>query len=435
MVNDVNKMNFRYNLDDVPPLLELLLFGLQWLAIAVSMIIIVGRVAAVLHYNTPVDQVQYLQKIFFIVAISTFVQVFWGHRLPCVIGPSTVLLVGITASRGSSINSIYSSILIGGLILSLLSITGLFGHIKKLFTPRVVATVLMLTAITLTPMILNLIVSSTLVSPMQNLCFTLIFVVCMFTAGRYLTGIWKSTLIIWAICIGSALYILLFPQYITNLQRESFPLVSSFFGDINLRIAIDPSILLSFLICFIALAINDLGSIQSLGALLKPDNMDKRVTAGIFVTGLVNILSGILGVIGPVNFSLSPGVIASTGVASRYTLIPTSVGLLALSFLPKVITFMGNIPSVVIGSALIYIMCSPIATGFDIISNSQEPFKFEHGLIIGLPLMLSIIVSYLPANVLSTFPVTLRPILGNGFLIGVLVVFFMEHIVYRRRKE
>ena len=39
--------------------------------------------------------------------------------------------------------------------------------------------------------------------------------------------------------------------------------------------------------------------------------MERRVTAGIALTGLANTLAGFCAVIGPVNFSLSTGIIAA----------------------------------------------------------------------------------------------------------------------------
>ncbi len=46
-------MKFKYNLDDTPPFAELLLFGLQWLAIAVPTIIIIGNVVSGLESGGP----------------------------------------------------------------------------------------------------------------------------------------------------------------------------------------------------------------------------------------------------------------------------------------------------------------------------------------------------------------------------------------------
>lgn len=411
---------------------ELLLYGLQWLAITIPVVIIIGQTVAGLHFSDLADQVIYIQKLFFIVGLITLVQLFWGHRLPVTAGPAAVLLVGIVASQGNSLAAIYSSILVGGVILSLISITGLFGYLKTLFTPRVVATVLILIAFTLAPMIIDLITSNVVEggSSFYNIVFALVFILVLFVGNKYFKGIWKSSLIILALLLGSLVYFLIFPKetVVTNLD---YNLLSSFLGNITFHFTLEPALIISFLICFIALAINDLGSVQSVGEMVNADNMETRITRGITVSGLGNILAGFFGVIGPVNFSISTGVVAATRCASRYVLIPMGVGLVFLSFIPNVVALLGNIPSVVTGSILIYIMSSQIAAGLVICTDSMEDFKFEHGLAIGLPLMIGVIISFLPAEVLATFPDLLRPILGNGFVMGVFAVLIMEHVIFK----
>ena len=47
--------------------------------------------------------------------------------------------------------------------------------------------------------------------------------------------------------------------------------------------------------------------------------------------------------------------------------------------------------------------------------------------------MLSIIISFLSDSILDTFPVILRPLLGNGFVVGVLAVLIMEHLIFQRK--
>lgn len=427
-------IKLKYGLDEVPPFAELMLLGLQWFAITVPVVIIVGKIVAGLHFSNPADQIIYIQKIFFITGVSFIVQLLWGHRLPLVIGPATILLVGIVASYASSLSAVYTAIAIGGLVLFLLSAAGLFNHLKKLFTAPVIATILILVAFTLTPMILNLITSST--EPglaLPNLVFALVFVLSIFAVSRHVSGFWQSTLIMWALIVGTVVYILLFPQGFEVVKGANTGIIAGFFQNMNFKLSFEPGVIISFLVCFLALSINDLGSIYSVGGLLKPDQMPKRVTRGLSLTGILNFLSGLFGVIGPVNFSLSPGVIASTGCASRFTLIPAGVILLGMSFMPPVIAFMGGIPQVVVGSILLYIMCSQLAAGLIMATDSEERFNFEKGLVMGLPLMLSIVISFLPDGIVSTFPVVLRPILGNGFVVGVLAVLIMEHLIFREK--
>lgn len=423
-------MKFKYGINEIPPLGHLLLFGLQWLAIIIPIILIMGTAVTSLHPNGIVEQVVYIQKLFFVVAVALFVQVIWGHRLPIIIGPATVFLVGMASGGGNNPEAVYTSILLGGLILAVVSISGLFARLKKLFTSTVVAVILILVALTLTPMILNLVTAPTAhASSFANLCFALTMVFCMFIAAKYSRGVWKSTLIFWAVIAGTLAYFFLFPM--SPLPPNDLPIVATFWRDLQPSFVFDSGIFISFLICYLALSVNDLGSIQAVDGLLKPDNMPKRITRGVATTGLVNVLAGFLGVIGVVNFSFSPGVIISSGVASRYVFIPTSLMLLALSFLPKTTAILGSIPSVVIGSSMIYIMCSQIAGGLQIIQSKD--YKFEYGLIVGLPIILGVIISYLPLAVLNTFPPIIKPVLGNGFVVGVITVLIMEHIVFPRK--
>jgi len=168
--------------------------------------------------------------------------------------------------------------------------------------------------------------------------------------------------------------------------------------------------------------------------LLKPADAGRRINRGILITGLSNALSGFFGVIGPVNFSLSPGVIAATGCASRIAMMPTAILLLLLSFSPAAIGFISAVPSVVVGTILIYILSSQIAAGLMMAFESLQEFRYTDGLVIGLPLILATITAFLPAAFLSGLPSVLRPILGNGFVVGITAVLLMEHGIFRNEQ-
>jgi xanthine/uracil permease len=289
-----------------------------------------------------------------------------------------------------------------------------------------------LIAFTLTPTIINLVLDPVVPShPLKKLTFSILLVLAMFAANRHLGGIWKSLLIVWSIIVGSLAFLLIFPAHPAAGGAGLQPAVF-FLKNIHFNMFFDPGIIIAFLVCYLALSINDLGSIQSLGEMLGPADMPGRITRGITITGLAGALSGLLGVIGPVNYSMSPGLIASTGCASRFPLLPAALGMLALSFMPGAIVFLGGIPSTVVGSVLIYIMCSQIAAGLLVALGSGEGLSIEGGMVLGLPLMLGIIISFLPAQALASFPAPVRPVMGNGFVIGVLSVLIVEHVIYRK---
>ena len=196
-------MEFRYGLDDRPPPLEWLFLGLQWFAVAVPSIIILGKIICTVGPDGACDPLVYLQKMFFIAALFMLIQIFLGHGLPLIVGPSTVILIGILSSPGARPAALYTAILLGGLVLFVLAWTGLLGKIRRLFTRRVVAVVLLLIAFTLTPTIIRLITGSGGGTPRSNVLFAFALCLSMLVLHRFLGGIWRSTLILSATVAGS----------------------------------------------------------------------------------------------------------------------------------------------------------------------------------------------------------------------------------------
>lgn len=428
-------MNLKYNLEDHPPVYEMLVYGLQWLAVVIPEVIIMGILLGGMQ-GTLQSEVLYIQKLFAVVAVCLLLQVYQGHRLPVVIGPATVLLIGILASQGGSSQAVYSSIMICGILLTILAVSGLFAYLRQLFTPRVVAVILLLVAFTMMPTIMHLITAqSGQISSGTHLVFSLIMLLLMFAGQRFLTGLWKSTLILWAMIIGSLAYYILNPAWTQAADPEAIPWLGSFLSQLTTTITFEPGLIMAFLLCFLGLAINDLGSIQAVGSVLQADDMPQRITRGIGSTGIGNALAGFMGVIGPVNFSFSPGIIASTGCAARLTLVPTAVIMMVLAFLPRVLFYLSFTPGVVIGCTLLFIMCTQVAAGLTTAFSAMEPPYFDNALLIGMPILIGIIVAFLPAEVTASFPAQLRPIFSNGFVIGVLVSLVLEHVIFRTVKS
>jgi xanthine/uracil permease len=430
-------MQFQYGLDQRVPFLKSLLLGLQWAAIVIASIVILGKVISVLHFSDPAALTIYLQKLLFISGVTLFCQIMWGHRLPIVPGPASVLLIGVIASQGFGMATIYSSIMIGGLLITILALSGLFRRLQKLFTSNVVAVVLLLIAFTLAPTIQGLMIDSKNgIQPLHNMGFSLSLIMLMFLCYRLLGGIWKSTLMIWAIIVGSLLYYLIFPAALADDLLSEAPWLNGFFEGMTLELSVQTGVLVSFMVCFIALSINDLGSIQAVSKMLDPTDPDKRVTRGIFFTGLANIASGFFGVIGSVNYSLSPGIMLSTDCASRFPLLPAAAILLGLAFSPALTGLIGSVPSVVIGAVLAYIMASQIAAGLIVAFKVEggKAFPMDNGLVIGLSVLLGNMVAFLPSQVVQGIPHVIRPVIANGFVVGVISALVLDYVLINSRK-
>lgn len=417
-------MNLKYNVDDRLPAGQMMMYAIQWFVLCIAVVSTSVFVAT----GTPEDRLFFSQKLFAVMGIAGFVQVVWGHRLPIVVGPAAVLLVGVMASLAASaeVSAIYSSIAIGGVLITLLTIGGLMRYVQRIFTPRIVVVILMLIATTLAPTIKNLVfpAHASHNEHLFGLLFAVVGVVLMVVANRNLKGVAKSLVIPMALVVGSIAYFAIFdaPQHVESAASWRGLFVEEF--------VFDWSLIVAFVICYIALAINDIGSIESLGGMLGIKDMDKRMKRGVRITGIMNIVAGSMGVLGPVNYSMSPGVIASTGCASRYALIPATLMLVVCALFPDVIWVLTAIPSPVIGVILLFLMGTQLAASFEMMQSTRSAATFADALTLGLPIMVALLFQLMPKGVA---PDVIQPLVGNGFAMGVIVVMIMEHVINRSK--
>lgn len=418
-------MDFKYSLNDRPRAAAMVMYAVQWLLIAVPVVLTSAFVAR-LQYDTLAEQTLYTQKLFAVMGLTMIVQSLWGHRLPLVAGPAAVLLVGVMASIASSPEVIYTSIAVGGALVALLATTGWIKKLQPLFTPRISIVMMALIAFTIVPVFLRLIFAD---AEHYGLSFVMALVlsIAMVVANNRLRGMWKSAVVLIALVVGSAAYFAF--AGLPSLEGAT----AAGAGRLFITPKFDVGVIVAFLICYIALLINELGSVQSVSAYVEADNVPKRSTRGVALTGVMNVVAGAMGVLGPVDYTLSPGVIAATGCASRYPLVLTGVGLVICALFPQLVAVLSAIPSPVMGVVLLYLMAAQVAAAFQMSGTMSAAKDFNGALTIGLPIMLALVVAFLPTEVSAALPAVLRPIVGNGFVMGVIVVLVMEHVIFRKR--
>lgn len=399
-------------------------------------ILILGRVLGVIHFQDITSQTFYMQKLFVLAGAFLIVQVLWGHKMPILIGPASVLLIGIVSALSSTYSVIYTSVAIGGAFLFLLAVSGLLAKIDFLFTPRIIVVILLLIGFTLAPVILSLLFENSSGFENFHFWFSIGLVLLMLLMNKWFVGVWKSTVILLGLVIGIVVY----HQFGRPIDSVSITTLSKIIASERTSFFIFPfewdlGVITAFMFCYLALLINELGSIQSLGVVLDVEDIDKRIQRGVAVTGLSNISAGMCGVIGLVDFSFSPGIISATRCASRFVLIPTGAGLIIISIFPEAISLLNQIPSLVIGAIMFYLMVSQLASGFHLMEQQKAVLDFETAIIIGFPIMLAVLISFLPEFVVESIPLIVRPILSNGFVMGVIMVILCEHFIFKKKKS
>lgn len=72
-----------------------------------------------------------------------------------------------------------------------------------------------------------------------------------------------------------------------------------------------------------------------------------------------------------------------------------------------------------------------MAGGLTVLFESVEKLELEDCLVVGMPVILAIIVAFLPLPVIQSFPALIRPVAGNSFVVGVIAVLFLEHVLFK----
>jgi xanthine/uracil permease len=84
----------------------------------------------------------------------------------------------------------------------------------------------------------------------------------------------------------------------------------------------------------------------------------------------------------------------------------------------------------VIGVILLFLMGTQLAASFEMMHSTKSAETFSDALTLGLPIMVAMLFGAVPMDVV---PALVRPILGNGFVMGVVTVVLLEHVLLRRR--
>lgn len=422
-------MELRYNVNDKMPFGPLLMYGAQWLVVTIPIIVVIVAAVGKIQGLSMAEMTFYTQKMFILAGVSLLIQLLFGHKLPVVVGPASLFLVAMLSAGADNENAVYTSIVCGGAFIALLSYTSIIHHVSKLFTGRIITVVLVLIALTLTPTILHLMIPTGKDS-LAILGFDIVFLAVIIVLNKLLKGVWKSTVMVWSILLGTMSYAWLFGMENTHFSRLSIDEMANslFISDFDFN----PGVLLAFFFCYIAFFINEFGSVQTVEHSVSDTHKPNATRRGMRFTGLMNVLDGLFGVLGTVDYSMSPGVILNTGCASRYAMLPTAIGLMLIGVCAPLVALFVLLPQPVMGVLLLYLMSSQLGAGLRLIHTDKLIHDFDDAFTVAFPVMLGVIISFIPAEVSAGIPALLRPVLSNGFVMGVIAVLLIEHGINRK---
>lgn len=412
---------------------------IQWfiflLANAIALPIVIGGA-----FGLTIDEIASLmQRVFFVVGISTFIQGWFGHRLPIADGPAGswvsifVILADITLQQGQNAKEalplLESAIIIAGILLLVLGMSGLIHKILFLFTPLVTGSFLLLLALQLSGVFLGgmLAIDDATNKPdytMAAISFSVfILVVLLSNKGR---GWVKSYAVLIGILAGWGISLLVGKASINFAQTSSIIKLPQPFAwglpEWNAGIIIT-AILFTFL-----LISNTIAAITAVQQNVQENTkgLEKTVNRGIFTGGISHLLSGGLSTIPVVQLPVTAGFIQMTGQKRMKPFLIASILLSLLALLPGIVHVLSLLPSPVANAALMASFINMI--GIAITSLTKAELNNRRITIIGITLLLSFGLMFLPKGVFIDLPSILQYVLNNGLLVGTFLVILLEQL-------
>ena len=382
------------------------------------------------------EKILFFQRVLVTSGGIMILQTLWGHRYPLLDGPSSALLLTLLVLAPGGMPAIQGGMIIGGILLVLLGAFRLMRYVEALFTDSVVGVTLILIAITLLPYLAPLIIGQHPGSPrgdLPTLGVSLVTVAAIALFSQRLAGFFRTLSLLWGILLGTFLTGLLGRlDFSIRPEVQWFALPFSLISEPPRFVL--PAIL-PFLVAYLAVVINGVGSMYSIGEIVGKENMGRRVARGIGWTGAGGIVAGALGSIGTVSFGISPGVVLITRVGSRFPLTLCGVFLCLLAFFQKFLMLLISIPPAVVGAALLTAMASQVGAGISVLTRTGRSLEGRDYLVIGLPILLAGIITLLPEDFSGALPFSAQAFLKNGLVVGIVAVLLLEHLLLREKER
>ena len=389
--------HIRFEPDDKPPAVLTAGMGLQFAVLAIAGIVLTP--AIVIRAADGSDS--YLTWAVFAAAVvsgvSTILQAVRFGR----IGAGYVLLMG---TSGAFIAVCVTALVEGGpgLLAVLVVASSLFQFLlaarlslfRRLVTPVVAGTVLMLIAVTVMPLIFDMVSASPegeseWSAPMSALV-TIVVVIAIALKSSGGLRLWAPIIGVVAGSITAAAFGLYDLDKVSDAAWIGVP--DSGWPGFELSFG---SAFWSLLPAFVLVTI--IGAVETIGDSVaiqrvswrKPRAVDYRVVQGaVAADGTGNLLSGLAGTVPNTTYSTSVSITELTGVAARRVGVAIGAIFIVFAFIPKFLALVLAIPDAVVAAYVTVLIALLFVVGMRIVS--EEAADYRKGLIAGVAFWLGV---------------------------------------------
>jgi len=172
----------------------------------------------------------------------------------------------------------------------------------------------------------------------------------------------------------------------------------------------------TFTVVMIVVMIESTGMFLALGDITGRRIGQADLAAGLRVDGLGTVIGGVLNTFPHTSFSQNVGLVAVTGVKSRWVCVTGGLIMLVLGMLPKMAALIEAIPQFVLGGAGLVMFGMVAATGIRILATVDYKTNRYNLYIVALAIGFGLVPLVAP-RWMQQMPHSLHPLLESGILL------------------
>lgn len=178
----------------------------------------------------------------------------------------------------------------------------------------------------------------------------------------------------------------------------------------------DPLLILTMTMVMVVVMIESTGMFLALADVVDRRINQQELARGLRTDGLGTLIGGIFNTFPYTSFSQNVGLVAVTGVKSRYVCVAGGIILIVLGLLPKMAALVESLPAVVLGGAGLVMFGMVLATGIRILGGVDFRHNRHNGMIVAVSIGVGMIPLLAP-DFKQWMPHALHSLIESGILL------------------
>lgn len=257
-------------------------------------------------------------------------------------------------------------------------------------------------------------VPNPLYAPVLNIGIAALVLISILLITKFAKGFFANIAVLLGIIIGGVLTAALGLMHFDKvINAPWFALVTPFqFG----MPIFDPILILTMTLVMIVVMIESTGMFLALGEMTEKKIDQAALSRGLRTDGVGSLLGGIFNTFPYTSFSQNVGLVAVTGIRSRYVCVAGGLILIALGLLPKMAALVESLPTMVLGGAGLVMFGMVAATGIRILSTVDFKTNRYNALVVAISIGIGMIPLVAP-NFKQWLPHNIHPLIESGILL------------------